>query len=51
MARVEIEFYVSMILDTRSHLYAELKPVLKARYGYRPGEISPSESDWYPKSH
>ncbi|MDX2310467.1 MULTISPECIES: hypothetical protein [Pseudomonas] len=45
------ELYVSMILDTLSHLYADLLPELKARYGYRPGEISPGKSDWYPKSH
>lgn len=43
------ELYVSMILDTLSPLYEGLKPVLKDRYGYRPGEISPGKTDWYPK--
>ncbi|GLO10125.1 TPA: hypothetical protein QEM76_002200 [Pseudomonas putida] len=45
------EIYVSMIQDTLSHLYADLKPVLKARYGYRADEIRPGESNWYPKAH
>ncbi|HDS1738369.1 C2H2-type zinc finger protein [Pseudomonas putida] len=44
------ELYVPMILDTLSPLYDELKPVLKDRYGHRPGEISPGKTDWYPKS-
>ncbi|WP_434120394.1 hypothetical protein [Pseudomonas fortuita] len=44
------ELYVSMILDTLSPLYDELKPVLKDRYGHRPGEISPGKTVWYPKS-
>lgn len=44
------ELYVSMIQDTLSNLYTELKPVLKARYGYRPGEIHPGKTDWYPNA-
>ncbi|MDW8842246.1 hypothetical protein [Pseudomonas fluorescens] len=42
--------YVSMIQDTLSGNYDELKAELKTRYGYRPGQIAPSDSNWYPKT-
>jgi len=43
--------YVSMIQDTLSGDYEELKAELKTRYGYSPGQIAPGGSNWYPKTH
>lgn len=42
--------YVSMIQDTLSDNYEELKAELKTRYGYRRGQIAPGDSNWYPKT-
>ena len=42
--------YVSMIQDTLSDNYEKLKAELKTRYGYRPGQIAPGDSNWYPKT-
>ncbi|MFK0310598.1 hypothetical protein ACIQUF_05075 [Pseudomonas sp. NPDC090233] len=42
------DLYVSMILDSLGDMYKELKPLLKMRYGYRPGEIKPGQTNWYP---
>jgi hypothetical protein len=44
------DLYVSMIQDTLSGNYTELKAVLKTRYGYNPGEIAAGDSNWYPKT-
>ncbi|AHH51006.1 hypothetical protein IPC600_24465 [Pseudomonas aeruginosa] len=43
------ELYVAMIQDTLSGSYGEVKAALKAKYGYRPGEIAVGDSNWYPK--
>lgn len=45
------DLYVSMIQDSLGDMYQEQKAELRDRYGYRPGNICPGDSNWYPSPH